>query len=251
MSKVFILGAADPEMEEIERVVLASGNHVRYARFQGWRVRAENAYDADDLNAALPPQCERVFVECSVWGLVPHHIVDHHSPGDPGYGKPASEYLYSSSIGQVLRLLELEPTYAQCIIAAADHCPTQAYRGECPGVNPVDLAEWRTASRAQRRGITPPEMEQAIERARESLLKAELIDFCGSQIAWVDERNGEIPEASARFGIPFMYAEPTKDGRTKMGIMGAAPAIIAAWMRECGLAKVYGDPARGYAGGYC
>ncbi len=247
---VFVLGATDPEMEEIERVAREAGHEVRYATQRGWRVRAETAYNADSVNAPLPPVREVVFVECRVQGLACHHVVDHHQPGDPGYGKPPAEYLYSSSLGQVLKLLNIEPTPQQRVIAAADHCPTQAYRGECPGVSPDDLAQWRTASRAVRRGIEPSAMEVAIEQARDSLIRAERIDFCGEQIAWVQERGGEIPEASARYGIPFMYAETLKDGRTKFGIMGAAPRIIAAWMAECGLKQVYGDPVRGYAGGY-
>ena len=250
MTKVFVLGAADPEMEEIERVARENGHEVRYATQRGWRVRAETAYQADNLSSALPPQAHVIFVECAVWGLTPHDIVDHHQPGDPGYGKPPAEYLYSSSLGQALRIMGQEPTAKQRIIAAADHCPTQAYRGECPGVDPLDLADWRTSSRALRRGVSNTEMELAIEKARESLLAAEQVDFGNGPIAWVAERGGEIPEASARYGIPFMYAEPMKDGRTKMGIKGAKPSMIAAWMRDCGLARVYGDPVRGYAGGY-
>ena len=94
-------------------------------------------------------------------------------------------------------------------------------------------------------------METAIEAALELLNQADRISFCGEEIAWVGDRKGEIPEASARHGVPFMYAEITKDGRTKMGIMGAEPHVIASWMAQCSLERVYGDPARGYAGGYC
>ncbi len=251
MSLVFVLGAADPEMEEIERVVREAGHEVRYATYNFRRVRAEIANEATGVSDVLPFPREVVFVECRVRGLAYTHIVDHHHPGDPGYGGAPKDYLKSSSLGQVLALLGLEATAQQRIIAAADHCPTQAYRGECPGVCPKELAQWRTASRAQRRGVTVEEMELAIEKARLELETAEKIEFSGQRLAWVAERGGEIAEASARFSIPFMYAEKVAPERTKLGIMGAAPATIARWMQECGLKKVYGDPVRGYAGGYC
>lgn len=250
MTKVFVLGAADPEMEEIERVLRANGYEVRFARHGQQRVRADNAYGADNLDAGLPMNADLVFVECQVMGLPRHAEVDHHRPGDPGYGRAPDQYLAASSLGQVLQLLELVPTAQQRIIAAADHCPTQAYRGLCPGVDPAELAQWRTASRAARRGVTLDEMEKGIELAAEVLRTAECIEFCGQSIAWVGDRGGEICEASARHGIPFMYMENIPDGRVKMGLMGADPEVIATWMRDCSLKQVYGDPARGYAGGY-
>lgn len=250
MTRMFVLGAPDPEMAEIERVLREQGEEVRYAMDKGQRVTAEGAYCATSLNAPAVAGADVVFVECSVVGLPCGEVIDHHREGDPGFGQPPAEYLYSSSLGQLLRLLELEPSPLQRIIAAADHCPTQAYRGECPGVDPKELAAWRTQSRAERRGITPDEMEEAILAAKKILEQAERIPVAGQQIAWVGDRQGEIPEASARFGIPFMYASTTRDGRTKMGIMGADTTVIASWMAECGLRQVYGDPARGYAGGY-
>jgi hypothetical protein len=250
-TKVFILGAPDPEMEEIERVVRSCGHEVRYALLRQTRVRAEQAYWADSLDAPIPKDATLVFVECSVLGLSCDHLIDHHRAGDPGFGQPPEKYLESSSIGQTLQYLELEPTDTQKVIAAADHCPTQAYQGKCPGVTPEALREWRTATRAVRRGVTPEEMDASILFAKSTLENAERIDVGGCSLPWVCDRKGEIAEASARYNIPFLYAERLNDGRTKMGIMGALPDVIQVWMRECGLTNVYGDPARGYAGGYC
>lgn len=269
--KVFVLGAADPEMEEIERSVIAAGSEVRYAMRREmrtrWdptvgpsstdpefisqvRVRSENAYTADSLSAPIPKGAEVYFVECHVMGLVCDVLIDHHRPGDPGYEKEPELYLESSSLGQTLKHLGVEPTDLQRIIAAADHCPTQAYQGMCPGVSPEALRQWRTASRAARRGVTPEEMEKAILLAKTRLETASRICVDGTELPWVRDRGGEIPEASARFNIPFTYAETTQSGRVKMGIMGASPQIIRTWMRECGLSNVYGDPVRGFAGGY-
>ena len=260
--KVFVLGAADPEMEEIEAVLRQHKYEVRYAMYRSVRmvgdtmqycarVRADNAYDADELNEPLPAGAEVIFVECEVRGLTYVDLVDHHRLGDPGYGKEPAQYFEGSSLGQVLTMLQLEPTPLQRVIAAADHCPTQAYKGLCPGVDVALLRTWRTQSRATRRGITPEEMEQAIERGHQTLLNAEKVPLAGELIAWVEGRDSEIPEASARYGVPFMYAEHHRPGVMKLGIMGAKPEVIATWMRDCGLSNVYGDPTRGYAGGYC
>lgn len=252
MSYVFVLGSTDPEMEEIEKAVTRAGHRVAYATIRGKRVRSDNAYDADGVSASLPVGAQRVFVECAVRGLRCDVIVDHHSPGDPGFAMPAEQYLQGSSLGQVLALLGLEPTEQQRLIAAADHCPTQAYSGNCPGVCPKALSRWRTESRAARRGVTVEEMEQSIEAGRRYLQEeAERVTFCGRQFPWVADRAQlEIAEASARFGVPFMYAEQPRYGKVKLGIMGAEPEVIEAWMAECGLEQVYGNPSRGYAGGY-
>lgn len=252
MTKVFILGAPDPEMEEIERVLRANKCEVRYAMLRNRRVRAEYANTADAISdGALPAEREIVFVECRVMGLSPAYILDHHQPGDPGYEGTPAQYLESSSLGQVLAHLGLEATEEQRLIAAADHCPSQAYRGECPGIDVQALARWRTASRAQRRGISEEEMERLIEEAKVMLETAEHIPFCGTLLPWLDSRKGEVTEASARYNIPFMYRDVTKEGKQKAGIMGAPAHVISAWMKECGLPRVYGNPHRGYAGGYC
>lgn len=270
MKRVFVLGCPDPEMEEIERVLRQSGHAVRYAMTRyirvrtgsdgqegppqtGYkRVRADNAYHADQTCEPLPAGYEVVFVECALLGLTPDIVVDHHKPGDPGFACPPQEYLKGSSLGQVLELLGQEPSEQQRLIAAADHCPTQAYAGMCPGVCPKALGAWRTYSRALRRGISPGQMDEAIAVSLEYLRNpTERVTFCNQDFPWVADRNArEFAEASARYNLPFMYSEAPRHGKVKLGIMGAAPEVIEAWMAQCGLADVYGNPGRGYAGGY-
>lgn len=250
MTTVFILGAPDPEMEEIERVVTSQGHEVRYALRGSYRVRSEQAYLANDVSSPIPKDALIVCVECEVLWLHCDLVIDHHREGDPGYCQPPETYLESSSLGQTLAYLKLEPTQQQRIIAAADHCPTQAYQGLCPGVAFQELQEWRTLTRAARRGVTLQEMDANILQAKKRLETAERISVGGSELPWVFSRQGEVAEASARYNLPFLYAEPTRDGRMKMGIMGAPPAAIIAWMTECDLMNVYGDPIRGFAGGY-
>lgn len=250
MRYFFILGARDPEMLEIMRVLDAQGHPHALATIRGAPVRSCEAYDATGIDGLLPKDHKIVFVECDVMGLRPDDICDHHNEGDPGYGLPPERYMEGSSLGQVLTLLGLEPTPEQRVIAAADHCLRHAYAGLCPGVDPKALADWRERSRAEMRGISVEELRERIETAMQALRDAPRIIVGGEEVAWFpDAVPEETPEASARLGIPFCYAR-RDGGRAKAGIMSAAPNVIRAWMRECGLNQVYGDPARGFAGGY-
>lgn len=250
MKYFFILGARDPEMMEIMRVLKEHGHPFALATIKGVPVRSRDAYHATGFEGLLPKDHQIVFVECAVMGLLPDEVCDHHNPGDPGYGLAPDQYMKGSSLGQILELLGLEPTPEQRIIAAADHCLRHAYAGQCPGVDPKDLAAWRERSRAEIRGISVEEMRRQIEEATQQLREAPRIYIAGEEVAWFPgPMHEQIPEASARTGIPFCYAR-REGSRGKCGIMGAPPHVIRAWMRECSLKDVYGDPARGFAGGY-
>lgn len=249
MQEVFVLGAPDPEMEEIARVLDGLGLPYVFAMHRGRRVTPEVAYAADGLSEIVAVGAKLCFVECGVKGLAYQDLLDHHRPGDPGFGKAPECYMEGSSLGQLLSKLGLAPTEEQRIIAAADHCLTAAYRGECPGVSPEDLGRWRSANRAQRQKIDASELERRIEEARLQLERAERLNVGGMDVAWVSHSNNELAEASARFGIPVIYARKIPGG-TKVGILGAPAKIIQEWMDTCGLEQVYGDPERGYAGGY-
>lgn len=250
MKYFFILGARDPEMLEIMRVLESEGHPFALATIRGVPVKSHEAYSATGIQGLIPKDHHIVFVECSVMGLLCDELCDHHNDGDPGFGMAPEDYLKGSSLGQVLALLGLEPTQEQRVIAAADHCLRHAYEGRCPGVSPAELAAWRERSRAEVRSITTEEIRDRIEAASKALREAPRITIAGEQVAWFPEKMPEeIAEASARLGIPFCYAR--KDGsRGKSGIMSAAPHVIRAWMRECRLTDVYGDPERGFAGGY-
>jgi hypothetical protein len=248
--RIFVLGASDPEMREIANVLRAAGERYVYACIGDVRVHAANAYTADCVSSRLPKRVDLVFVECAVRGLRPSHIVDHHNPGDPGFECGPADYLKGSSLGQVLALLRREPTEEQRIICAADHCPQQAYQGLCPGVTPVALSDWRLASKAAFKGISVDELRALVEVQHERLKAADRVTIAGVEVAWLPESADETPEASARYGIPFMYRTVERDGRNKAGILSAPAHVVEAWMRDCGLSDVYGSPSRGYAGGY-
>jgi hypothetical protein len=104
MNCLWVLGASDPEMEAIERLLAQAGQKVAYATVAGERASPDSAYQADGTTSGHPEE-PVLFVECSVRGIKPWLVVDHHRPGDPGYRVPPEEFLPGSSIGQVISVL--------------------------------------------------------------------------------------------------------------------------------------------------
>lgn len=255
--RLWVLGAFDPEMEAIREVLESGGERYVRATVGGIPVSPSQAYAVDPVEGATH------WVESAPRGGRPAGavVVDHHRPGDPGYGLSPDFYLEASSLGQVLALLNLEPTQEARLVAAADHCPGAAYRGHCPGVDPDDLMRFRAAQRAgfQKRSIA--DVLADVERTSEAIRSAPTIELGGVLVA--DIRPGtlpELPEASLRLGIPVLYQMIERDGRRKVGILGAgagtaagtAPVqeFLGGWGAAQGLTDLYGDPVRGFAGGY-
>lgn len=182
-NRLWILGADDHEMSAIEQLLLECGEQVAYAMYESSkRVHGGNAYKATGFCVAtdpldvwdLPPvdgphgPTVTHRVECGWDGWEPTDVVviDHHRPGDPGYGKPPAEFLSASSIGQVCRIV-MHPEYIDNVLAAiergdnlvdsdraivltaaADHCLGAAYMGQCPGVAPDKLLAFRVEQKA-------------------------------------------------------------------------------------------------------
>lgn len=137
--------------------------------------------------------------------------------------------------------------------AAADHCLEAAYRGRCPGVEPDALMRWRAESRAefQRRPVS--DVLGDIEAARQKLRDAIAGRAAGGCHWDAAESIPELPEAAAREGIPFIADMADRDGRTKVVLQAAPPALVERFLAGGivpGLIDMYGDPARGFAGGY-
>lgn len=320
--RLWILGAPDPEMEAIECLLRTCGEPVAYATvFRDGtrrRVRPAEAYASDvAIGDDIRGLSVRAYaVECRpavLYGAASDGIdwgrnvvtIDHHTPGDPGYGRPPAEFLPASALGQViaelarLRILpwprhrrtdyylptgllkygvpgagwevvlqeyngpEAGDYYAATVppalvlCAAADHCLAAAYRGECPDVEPDALMQWRLASRAafQRRAIA--DLLADVERGRDMIRTAPTVDLAPG-ISAVDLRGvhvPELPEASAREGRCVVAdGLPEPNGRQKVNCLNGSPAQIRAfldvWAPHHGLTDCYGDPARGFAGGY-
>jgi hypothetical protein len=312
-NRLWVLGAADPEMAAIEKLLLECGESFAYAIGpDGQRVHSGNAYRA--IGAVTPAGefrdgftgTQLVCVECAVALRADHNpapiVIDHHRPGDPGYGRPPEEFLAASSIGQVLdELVRLDILVPHCdpagwhvggearstgiswvaaaMTAAADHCLAAAYRGECPGVDPDALMRWRVASRAAHQGRTEEEVLADVETARRMLRESAGSGGCPRCGGWggcigempphgddetchagpyrlADLRGEsipELPEAAAREGIPFLASVRDRDGREKVVLQCATPELVERFLAGelvPGLVDMYGDPARGFAGGY-
>jgi hypothetical protein len=245
LTNTFVLGASDPEMGEIERLLISTGKTVIHASAGGRRVHPGNGYTADPVSGLV------VAVECDGEGWTVADRVDHHRPGDPGYGQPPGAFLKASSLGQILALLSITPSDEHRLIAAADHCLAAAYRGGCPGVSPVDLRDWRIATRAAFQRRSEAEVLAEVEAARRVLAAAPRIDIAGIEVADLRQQGivPELPEAAAFDGVPFL-ALLLDRGQTKVVLQAAPPEVIATWMHEQELCsrKPYGDPARGFAG---
>jgi hypothetical protein len=291
--RLWILGAADPEMAAIERLLQECGETVEHATVRdGVRVHPGNAY-----SERVDPVCADRYLHSNIYSVecAAHYViygdsfsvdvpnrVDHHRPGDPGYGKPPADYWLASSLGQVIDrlhrlnvetldiMMSLVPDHK--LICAADHCLAHAYRGECPGVDPDDLMRWRVASRAAFQGRPEAEVMVSVEAAIAALQSAitpagciavgnECYDADGMpwplfEIADMRGRHvPELPEAASRTGICFIAdGLPGPDGRIKVVCQSGTPeqirSFIEEWAPANGLVDIYGDPARGFAGGY-
>lgn len=124
--RIWVLGAPDPEMETIERILRECGETVAYAANErGERLVGAAAYWGESLvtdvgnHPCTSGVTDVYLVECEL--LTPDarfepgedichpelsgravRRIDHHRPGDPGYGRPPSEFLAASSVGQVI-----------------------------------------------------------------------------------------------------------------------------------------------------
>lgn len=287
---VFILGASDPEMQCVEDILCAQGVPYTHALYNGKRVSPREAYKAElpEGVQGRPVVLVECGIPSLDEGLVVARC-DHHNPGDYGAGMPPERYWEASSLGQVFRFLESigrapeKVHWAWKYIAAADHCPAAAYAGKCPGIDVPTLRHMRTEQRARYLMALPPKAPErkAVDDYRQThglgddlqgwmlALRRLVMDAVTELYAapgvelggiWVADLRDlgtvpELPTATMECGLAALY----KVGR-KVGIIGAgegtdsgtAPieAFLGGWAEEQGLVEVYGDPVRGYAGGY-
>jgi hypothetical protein len=258
----FVLGAQDPEMREIQKAISRANLRFVHAAKGGVRCTPRTAYDADGVvlaqrggtvrPAVLPPQEPAVFVECTVRGREPALRVDHHHPGDPGYDKSPEAYLEGSSLGQVLRILEMEPTETQRLLAAGDHCLTAAYQGMCPGVDPKELLFLRASWKARITGRSFGDVMDGILDAAKRVTRHYDSEFEESVFLDPAEVSPDLAEGAAYIGKPVRYRQFFPDGELKEMLKGAGPEHIARFMSEHERAGrvVYGNPYRGYGGAY-
>lgn len=290
--RIWILGAPDPEMVAIESLLTQAGEYVAHAGFlDAGRPGGFRRCAPGDAYASQAHQyrtdCGDVGSRSETWYLVECTVptpdgclvirIDHHWPGNPGFGRTPAEFFPASSIGQVLAVLAMEPSLEQRLIAAADHCLGAAYRGECPGVDPDALMRWRAENRAKFQGRSVAEMLVDIAVTTEALRSAPTIQLRvireddwivnAADAALVDEQAAlsvrdmrrelpypELPEAACRLGVGYISGPLVdRDGGRKITCSGSPEQIQAFlfhWAPNNGLVDIYGDPARGFAGGY-
>jgi hypothetical protein len=258
----FVLGARDPEMREIAKVLGEENRAFVHAAKDEAPVSARTAYDADGvvhlsrsgrgLPALLVPQAPAVFVECTLRSHAPVLRVDHHNPGDPGYAMPPERYLEGASIGQTLELLEREPNATQRLLAAADHCLTAAYQGACPGIDPKELLFLRASWRARITGRSLTDVVDGILHAAKEVRRNYDSELGESLFLDPTEIPPDLAEGGAYAGRAVRYRDLFPGGAQKEMLKGAAPEHIERFLaahRARGH-EVYGNPYRGYAGAY-
>jgi len=118
-----VFGPGDPEQVAAEQIVVAASRAVWYACTtdadgRSVRVHPGNAYAATGYYPASDPLA---YYHGPAWADVTHLFecapsdtsdlasdvirLDHHRPGDPGYGRPPAEFLPASAIGQLVSFL--------------------------------------------------------------------------------------------------------------------------------------------------
>lgn len=221
------------------------------------------------------------------WGYWTEIRIDHHRAGDPGFGRPPEDFWAASSIGQACAVLgshappEWDRRFAArenaywhdspregyitqiplelLMVAAADHCLGAAYAGKCPGVDPDALMSFRAAERARLQGRPVEDVLADIADTQAALQHAAPVLLDDDEHLVVSDMRREapwpeLPEAATRLGIGYMSGPlESPDGRKKFTCSGSS-AQVTAWMRhwapKAGLIDIYGDPARGFAGGF-
>lgn len=281
----FVLGARDPEMDFIERLLRNNGYKVAFACGQnGDRVHYGAAYPSRTAEGpSNKPYVWQVWIECA-----PAHggkltlasmdipFIDHHYPGDPGYECGPADYWKGSSVGQLHIMLGLEGTHEAHVIAAIDHCINAAYRGECVlkstgeviapdeilnrqlmGMclhtgRPIELLKetletWR--KRLRDNTPTPHRTRAGIQHVHEFVHRTitEFWEYLCAREAALIERVCAV--------VITKFHEPECDPELKLNIVGHPSAdFIERFLAGSELYPTvinrYGSPARGYGGGY-
>ena len=255
MTYHYVLGAPDPEMARIEEIL--KKDLYSYATLDGRRVAPSTAYKANKIDPVATTD-SIVTIECSVSDIKPVLYLDHHRPGDTGYGLPPERYLEASSLGQLLRHLNLEATPKDRLIAAADHCLGHAYRGRCPGVDPEELLEERLKEKAAFQKISYREINQTFNTSLQHFKSLPQTIIAGQVVVDTTKELDPVPEANevgAYLGCAVLYRMLDKaTNRQKTGLIGGEPDTIRVFIEEVKKLPeangLYGDPERGFAGVY-
>ena len=263
MQDIYVLGAIDPEMARIEEVLGVANACVVYAKKNGQRVHAGNAYEADN-GGDVPEDSAVIFIECGIVGVTPAKMIDHHRPIDPGYHKGPTEYWEASSLGQLHDHLGLKPTRDDYVLAAMDHCYNAAMKGACPGVSRKDVLARKIHQIALATRRTSAEVEAMVDRYRNSMTSSSQFLVGGQQVIDVPESTGigyTLEYLCAQVSATLLQApvvlhlQNEEGAPERLHLCGdvwpsTAAYFMETWGPSHGLTNIYGSPERGYAGGY-
>ena len=263
---VVVLGGLDPEMLAITKACRGLGIRTIQAAVDGLPVHPGNAYRCNGfVDGGIHTDDYVISVECEVVDLRVDFAADHHRPGDRGYGRPPSAYWEASSIGQVYQHLTdggipataLSDAFGgeRYLVAASDHCPSHAFQGRCPGIDIAELKAMRARNSAAFCNMSVEEWMATVDAAIEQL-RALPVAYAGGgeyRVSTVDVPLLNHAQLIAGIPVQYVMSGNARDPRCKVGLLGGEPEMITAWMAEKSageLVDVYGDPQRGYAGGY-
>lgn len=268
MRKVFMLGADDPEMRAIEKILKKRKlGRISHATIGGVRVSPGSAYRADGIpgltagDTLVRIECEPVVVPDGVHVVV----IDHHRPGDPGYDLGPELFWQASSIGQLHNYLGVAATRWRKTIAALDHCFSAALRNECPDVLSGEVLLMGVAEIVAQKKTGHTRAIQQIQHFLDTMKDAPQV-VIGSQVV-KDLRQKHLGDgysfdlltaqvAAAMGGyVALLRHRDNGNSSDKCTIVGhtrpeTVKAFMEVWAPEQGLFRIYGVPARGYAGGY-
>lgn len=262
----FLLGAKDPEMDMMEKLLEKIGMPFAYATVGGVRVHAGNAYKAYPV--VVLDGHRLVLVECEPANIAdfPDFIrIDHHRPGDPGYDLGPADFWKASSIGQLHETLLREPTWEAIVMAAHDHCFQAALNNECGDVTAEEVLSLKISEIAKSARVTEDEVRDSIDAyAFELQYSPKMV--IGSEFVHDLRRfdlgvgyslkllTAQVAAAMSGHGALLRHRHET-NGPDVWSLRGyIAPETVVAfmetWAPAHGLVRIHGNPQRWYAGGY-
>jgi hypothetical protein len=133
---------------------------------------------------------------------------------------------------------------------AADHCLGAAYRGECPGVEPDQLMNWRLQIRSEFQKVPVTDL---ISKVRFAISKIKSAPIIGPNIRDLrGEVIPELPEAGARVGEAILAGPLEEKGKAglKKYVLQFANKEQIDYFLAMGFQNPYFNYERGFAGGY-
>ena len=237
MKPEFILGAKDPEMDRIEEILKLNSIPYEYAMVDDKRCHPGNAY-------TIPAEHDCWYVECGKDAI---NRIDHHRPGDPGWG---SDAIQSSSLFQLLDILEVEPTKEDYTIAALDVNGAKALQGGYPEVTTEDALLTQATNIATANNTSVNKVMDSIQYYH-TQFDWNTVPYLG--VGYNIELLAYLT-VSAMLNMDIMYeARDSDESPLKICFKSTDQSKVEAFMNQMeadGLINIYGNPTRGYCGGY-